>query len=59
MCFCVPSMCALSKNGAKIGIKKKRPKNRDSFGTFGTLSVLSVQNRYKNGTKFLYYYSVF
>ena len=34
------------KSGAKVGIKKKSLEFRDSFGTDGTLSVLSVQIRY-------------
>ena len=39
------------KSAAKVGIKKKSLEFRDSFGTDGTISVLSVLIRYKNGTK--------
>jgi hypothetical protein len=39
------------KSDAKVGIKKKSLEFRDSFGTDGTISVLSVLIRYKIGTK--------
>ncbi len=35
-----------TKGGAKVGIKKASLEFRDSFGTGGTISVLSVLNRY-------------
>ena len=47
------------KSDAKVGIKKTSLEFRDSFGTGGTISVLSVLNRYKNGTNYAYYYSAF
>ena len=47
------------KNAAKVGIKKKSLEFRDSFGTDGTISVLSVLIRYKNGTNFWCYYNAF
>ena len=39
-------MISYPKSGAKVGIKKKSLEFRDSFGTDGTISVLSVLNRY-------------
>ena len=46
-----------SKGGAKVDTKKTSLEFRDSFGTGGTISVLSVLNRYKNGTNYAYYYN--
>ena len=38
--------CFFPIGGAKVGIKKASLEFRDSFGTGGTISVLSVLNRY-------------
>ena len=47
------------KSDAKVGIKKASLEFRDSFGTDGTISVLSVLSWYKIGTNLLCCYSAF
>ena len=52
-------MVCCPKSGAKVGIKKTSLEFRDSFGTDGTISVLSVLIRYKIGTNTACCYSAF
>jgi hypothetical protein len=55
----VQRRCYNSNPSAKVGVKKKSHEFRDSFGTDGTISVLSVLIRYKIGTNTACCYSAF